>query len=97
VLDEMSVQDDIVIRKRGSDYILSGFAEGVSVGQGVKLASHALQFMFLGNSGFRFPFMHVPTTGAGAAALYILIWTAVDILVPMQRQTATKLKKTVYS
>lgn len=36
-----------------------------------------LQFIFLGNTGFRFPFAHCPTKEADAATLYDLFWNAV--------------------
>lgn len=36
-----------------------------------------LQFVFLGNTGFRFPFAHWPTKEVNAATLYDLFWDAV--------------------
>ena len=41
------------------------------------LASHVLQFVLLGNTGFRFPFAHWPTKEVDPSALYILFWIAV--------------------
>jgi hypothetical protein len=43
----------------------------------VKLATHVLQFVFLGHTGFRFPFAHWPTTEASATSLYTHFWKAV--------------------
>ena len=42
-----------------------------------KLASHVLQMIFLGDTGFRFPFAHFPTTEATASDLYVVFWEAV--------------------
>jgi hypothetical protein len=46
----------------------------------VALATHALQFLFLGVTGFRFPFAHFATTGAHVYELYLLFWKAVHLL-----------------
>ena len=35
----------------------------------IDVASHVLQFVFLGNNGFRFPFAHFPTKEADPASL----------------------------
>jgi hypothetical protein len=37
------------------------------------LATHVLQFVFLGFTGFRFPFAHFPSTTASATDMYLLI------------------------
>ena len=39
-----------------------------------------LQFVFLGNNGFRFPFAHFPTKEADPASLYTNFWKAVGWL-----------------
>ena len=44
------------------------------------MATHMLQFMFLGNEGFRFPFAHFPTANVTSAQLFELFWDAVDAL-----------------
>jgi hypothetical protein len=38
------------------------------------LATHALQFLFLGFTGFRFPCAHFPSTTASGYELYLLLW-----------------------
>jgi hypothetical protein len=53
--------------------ILSGKKE-------IKLATHVLQFVFLGFTGFRFPLFHFPTEQASAPELYLLFWKIVNIL-----------------
>ena len=42
-----------------------------------EMVTHVLQFVFLGNTGFRFPFAHWPTKEADAATLHDLFWKAV--------------------
>jgi len=44
------------------------------------LATHVLQFVFLGFTGFRFPFAHFASTTASATDMYILLWKAVNML-----------------
>ena len=48
--------------------------------ENVEVATHVLQFVFLGNNGFRFPFAHFPTTEADPASLYTNFWKAVGWL-----------------
>jgi len=43
----------------------------------VQLASHVLQFVFLGHPGFRFPLAHWPTKEVDPATLYIHFWKSV--------------------
>ncbi|KAJ8302643.1 hypothetical protein KUTeg_019039 [Tegillarca granosa] len=44
------------------------------------LATHVLQFVFLGFTGFRFAFAHFPSTTASATDLYLLMWKSVNML-----------------
>jgi hypothetical protein len=44
------------------------------------LANHVLQLVFLGSTGFRFPFAHFPTKQSPASELYIIFWRAVKLL-----------------
>ena len=46
----------------------------------VEVATHVLQFVFLGNNGFRFLFVHFPTKEAEPASLYTNFWKAVGWL-----------------
>lgn len=90
ILDEMSIQSDIQISKSGDMVELSGLVEIGEEGNichvmrtGKKdkyLGTHALQMVFLGISGFRFPFAHFITDGIQAPELYTLFWEAVDKL-----------------
>ena len=47
----------------------------------VCMATHVLQFLFLGQTGFRFPFTYFATTEASASELYVVFWKAVNYLV----------------
>ncbi|MES9902010.1 MAG: hypothetical protein ABW168_04915 [Sedimenticola sp.] len=90
VIDEMSIQSDIQMSKSGDIVELSGLIdvgdEGnnchiLRTGKNEKsLGTHALQFVFLGITGFRFPFAHFITDGVQAPELYSLFWEAVDKL-----------------
>ncbi|XP_078382573.1 uncharacterized protein LOC144665241 [Oculina patagonica] len=90
ILDEMSIQEDLQMKKVNGCTKLIGL---VSLGQEhedmnslclkgadkekVQLASHVLQFVFLGHTGFRFPFAHWPTKEVDPAVLYIHFWKSV--------------------
>ena len=90
IIDEMSIQPDLQFKKRGGDIQLIGFAECTpeslvfdQISSGKKqriLATHALQFLFLGFTGFRFPCAHFPSTTASGYELYLLLWEAVNML-----------------
>jgi hypothetical protein len=90
VIDEMSIQSDLQISKNGDAVELCGFTdvgnEGndctiLRTGKNEKsLGTYALQFIFLGLTGFRFPFAHFITNGVQGTELYSLFWRAVDEL-----------------
>ena len=44
------------------------------------VANQVLQFSFLGNTGFRFPFAHWPTRNTSPGALFFTFWKAVKWL-----------------
>ena len=46
----------------------------------MEVATHVLQFVLLGNNGFRFYFAHLPTTEADPSSLYVNFWRAVGWL-----------------
>lgn len=90
ILDEMSIQQDIQINKNGEVVELVGFEDIGEEGNTCnilrkgkrekELGTHVLQFLFLGNTGFRFPFAHFVTTNIQAYDIYSLFWDAVDYL-----------------
>jgi hypothetical protein len=90
IIDEMSIQKDLQISKNGDVIELVGFEdigeEGnmcsiIRNGKNEKvLGSHALQFMFLSVTGFRFPFAHFISTNIQGFDLHNLFWEAVGWL-----------------
>jgi len=46
----------------------------------VQTATHVLQFVYLGNTGFRFPIVHYPTCEVDPSTLYIKFWETVGWL-----------------
>ena len=90
ILDEMSIQSDIQISKNGDVVELAGLVDVGDEGnitqvmrsgkQQKQLGTHALQLVFLGITGFRFPIAHFITDGVQAPQLYPLFWEAVDKL-----------------
>lgn len=90
IFDEMSIQADLQITKNGDAVELTGFTELgedsnmlYTMRKGKKdrvLGTHVLQMLFLGVTGFRFPFAHFVTDAIQAAELYFLFWEAVDKL-----------------
>ncbi|XP_070571398.1 uncharacterized protein [Ptychodera flava] len=90
IFDEMQIQEDLQLQHEGDETKLIGLVDlgdesdhmktviaGIDKAQ---IASHVLQMVFLGNSGFRFPFAHFPTHEVDAPSLYIVFWQAVKWL-----------------
>ncbi|CAG2224497.1 unnamed protein product [Mytilus edulis] len=90
IIDEMSIQQDLQLKKDKWKIELIGFTElspESVVFDKLKsnkneriLASHALQLVFLGSTGFRFPFAHFPASTASGHELYLLVWQSVNRL-----------------
>ncbi|KAK3099914.1 hypothetical protein FSP39_011714 [Pinctada imbricata] len=87
MLDEMSIQTDLQMYcKNGKHYIIgfkeeSDLMECIKSGKcELKMATHVLQFVFLGFTGFRFPIFHYPTVQASACDLYLEVWRTIDLL-----------------
>jgi hypothetical protein len=88
--DEMKIQSDLVMRKAGTDIMLSGWVDTgeeafnwsllKSGEMSRKLASHVLQVTFLGYTGFRFPLVHFPTDCVTASELHIITWNVISEL-----------------
>ena len=86
----MSIQSDLQFKKRTGTIQLVGFTdctpESIIIDQlksnkmEKTLATHVLQLVFLGFTGFRFPFAHFPTTTASGYELYLVLWKAVNML-----------------
>ena len=90
IFDEMSIQTDLEIDKKGDIVELTGFTDYGKEGnlchalragtQEKRLGKYVLQLLFLGTSGFRFPFAHFVTNSIQASELYGLFWKAVYLL-----------------
>jgi len=90
VLDEMAIQSDVQITKSGDVVELVGFVDVGEEGNlcevlksgknEKKLGTHALQLLFLGLTGFRFPFAHFISTEVHATEIHCLFWEAVSKL-----------------
>lgn len=90
IIDEMSIQPDLQFKKRDKEIELIGFTELLPesvIFQKLKsnkneriLATHVLQLVFLGSTGFRFPFAHFATDTASGHELYLLMWQSVNML-----------------
>ena len=90
IIDEMSIQPDLQFKKKNGNIELIGFTEMTPetlVFEKMKshkneriLATHVLQFVFLGFTGFRFPFAHFPSHTASGHDMYLLMWKAVNLL-----------------
>lgn len=90
ILDEMSIQSDLQFYSKNGKKYLVGFTEVLdesklmetihSGKKEIKLATHVLQFVFLGFTGFRFPLFHFPTIQATAAELNLLFWKIINLL-----------------
>ncbi|XP_033763366.1 uncharacterized protein LOC117344648 [Pecten maximus] len=90
LIDEMSIQPDLQFKKANGTLKLIGFTECTPESvifdqlktnkQEKVLATHVLQLVFLGFTGFLFPFAHFPTTTASGHELYLLVWKSVNML-----------------
>lgn len=90
VIDEMSIQPDLQFRKHNGSVELIGFTEctpesivleQIKSGKEERiLATHVLQLVFLGFTGYRFPFAHFPSHTASGHELYLLVWKSVNML-----------------
>ncbi|KAJ8313792.1 hypothetical protein KUTeg_008353 [Tegillarca granosa] len=90
IIDEMSIQPDLQLKKKNGEIELIGFSEvvpeSIAFGQMQSnkkeriLATHVLQLVFLGSTGFRFPFAHFPSCTASGHELYLLLWKSVNML-----------------
>ena len=89
IFDKMALQSDIQISKSGDIVEIVGFTD---IGEGdlchslrkgncnKSLGYHILQLLFLGVTGFRFPFAHFITDNIQASEQYALFWRAVKNL-----------------
>jgi len=94
ILDEMSIQSDLQFySKNGGKYLVgftdisdeSRFMDEINSGKReIFLATHVLQYVFLGFTGFRFPLFHFPTKQATASELNVLFWKIINLLLTLK-------------
>lgn len=90
IIDEMSIQDDLQIVRKGDAWSIVG---GVDMGEvnnnisvitnkekKVQLATHCLQFIFHGFCGFRWPIAYFGANPATTHQLYVNFWECLDVL-----------------
>ncbi|CAB4033094.1 Hypothetical predicted protein [Paramuricea clavata] len=87
LFDEMSIQDDVQLRRTGDSFEIVGLVNLGEVYNNIQVlqtgedrsavASHILQFMFVGSTGFKFPCCYFPTVEVDAATLYHTFWDVV--------------------
>lgn len=87
ILDEMAIQEDLKMSFSDGKVAIDGLVDLGSTADhlhmlnthnnDIRLATHVLQFIFLGYDGFRFPFSYYPTIGANAPEIYITLWDAI--------------------
>jgi hypothetical protein len=90
IFDEMAIQQDLEMEECCESLEFRGLVETgpecaamphlQSYDKCIRMASHILQFIFLGYDGFRFPFAFYPTAGVTAPELNILFWRAIQML-----------------
>ena len=83
ILDECSIQEYLTVKFRSDGIRVTSFVDlGLEsekldqlLGTSEKsLATHVLQFVFIGYTGYRWPVCHYPTNQAKAIDLYINVW-----------------------
>lgn len=89
LVDEMSIQEDLQIVKRGDQWRIVGSVDlgpiatnldSYVTSQTVKMATHCLQFLFVSYSGFRWPVCHYASDNVNGHSLYFTMWPLVSKL-----------------
>ena len=90
LLDEMSIQQDLQIVKRGKRWSIVGAVDlGPIVNsleqlsdskRNMKLASHCFQYMYIGFNGFRWPVAYFGSDNVNGHSIYLTFWPLVDQL-----------------
>ena len=90
ILDEMSLQDDLTISRKGDCWTLTGACDmgqtnnNISIitngSKKVELATHCLQYMYHGFTGFRWPVVFYGSDPASTHQLYLTLWECIDEL-----------------
>jgi hypothetical protein len=86
----MSIQSDLQFKTRNGSIQPIGFTEctpesvvldQINTNKNERtLVMYVLQLVFLGFTGYRFPFAHFPTATTSGHELYLLLWKSVNML-----------------
>ena len=90
LLDEMAIQQDLQIVKKGTNWSIVG---AVDLGPTVnnlgeitnkenkcKLATHCFQYLYVGFNGFRWPVAYFGSDNVNGHSIYLTMWPLVDQL-----------------
>ena len=90
LLDEMSIQQDLQIVKRGSRWSIVGCVDLGPLVNNLdviskcsnkrKMATHCCQYMFVGFNGFRWPVAYFGSDNINGHSIYLTLWPLVDYL-----------------
>ena len=90
LLDEMSIQQDLQIVKRGSRWSVVGCVDLGNLVNNLdiisnttgkrKMATHCFQYMFVAFNGFRWPIAYFGSDNINGHSIYLTFWPLVDYL-----------------
>lgn len=90
VHDETKIQEGLVLSMKGGYPNLIGWVDTGEENMHAtvlkknalqaSLATHVLQIVFIGYTGFRFPVCHYPTKGVSASELHTILWSVIKML-----------------
>ena len=89
-LDEMSLQKDLQVIRRGDSWEMVGAVDLGDISNNLEtigaqkkqitLATHALQYMFVGYAGFRWPIAFYSSNNANPHSIYFTFWEVVNAI-----------------
>ena len=90
LLDEMSIQQDLQVVKRGHNWSIVGAVdlgplcnnlhEISNSSEKTKLATHCFQYLYVGFNGFRWPVAYFGSDNVNGHSIYLTLWPLVDQL-----------------
>ena len=90
LVDEMAIQQDLQIVKRGKQWSIVGVVDLGSLVNSLdditnekancKMATHGLQYMYVGFNGFRWPVVYYGSDNVNGHSIYLTLWPLVDQL-----------------
>ena len=90
LLDEMSIQQDLQVVKRGHNWSIVGAVdlgplcnnlhELTNSNDKCKLATHCFQYLYVGFNGFRWPVAYFGSDNVNGHSIYLTLWPLVDQL-----------------